>query len=275
MSNTPLQDWIHERVAVLESSTNSDELTLAAMELAASDHPEALDALETFLRQSEFLGQLDDLTDPGQKTLHLSGVMEPLIERPSPEVARLCLNLANDPSFLADGDRTSFLLQALAGVSPMNAETIVLFQRTNDEGYFAFNAPLLVANGSPRALELFETMMLDHEVPEERRADCLHSSVALNRTRLPVLEMIMRLLSKDLEESVMIAATESVFDFKWRWFGTHPPQPPAWRTAPNDVLRFLINMSTQVKRRPNLPTELQEAINTTVETARALLARRN
>jgi hypothetical protein len=244
MSNTALQNWIHERVTVLENSTSPDELELAATELATADDPEALDALETFLRQSEFLRRLDDLTNPGEKTLHLSGVMEPLIERPSPEVVDLCLRLANDPIFLADDDRKSFLLQALAGVSPMNAETVKLFQRTNDEGYFAFNAPLLVSNGSPPALELFETMMLDQEVPEERRADCLHSSITLNRTRLPISEMIMRLLSKDLEESVMIAATESVFDFQWRWFGTHPPQPPAWRSASDDVLRFVIRLGT-------------------------------
>jgi hypothetical protein len=274
MSDTAERDWINERKEVLEVSTTAEELEFAATELAASDNPEALDVLGTFLRRAEFLARLDDVADPSEKTFHLRGVLRPLIERPSPEVARLCLQLANDPVFLADDDRKSFLLRALCGVTPMSADTVELFHRTNDEGYFAFNAPLLAANGSPRALELFAMMIEDPNSPLDERVDCLHVSILPHRIRLPILKMVSGLMARSLEPPVATAVIESVFDYRVEWFRTHPPAPPGWRTASEDVLRFLIDLSARAKAEPNVPLELEEAIDKTVYVARALLARR-
>jgi len=274
MANNGRREWIEQHAAVLASSDDRAELEVAAVQLAAADDPEALDRLGDFLSKAEFLRRLDDVSEPGEKTLHLRSVLAPLIERPSPEVAQLCLRLANDPVFLEDDDRQSFLLQALARVTPMSESAADLFRRTNEEGYFAFNARLLAANASTLALELFASMMEDKEVPSERRVDCLHMSIVPQRTRLPVLQLTMELLAKHLEEPVDRAVIESVFHFEWQWFGTHPPEPPAWRSAPNDVLRFLMELGAQAERRPNLPASLQTSINTTVGIARALLARR-
>src|SRR5213594_242942 len=138
MRNNARQEWIQQRTVVLESSIDPQDLELAAADLASSDDPEALEALGTFLRRGDFLERLDNPDDPAGKTTHLRTVLLPLIEHPSPEVARLCLSIVDDPDWLAN-DRKSFLLQALAAVVPMNAETVEAFRRANEEGYFAFN----------------------------------------------------------------------------------------------------------------------------------------
>ena len=274
MANDGRSEWIEERTSVLETSTEPAELEFAATELAQSDDPDALRQLGEFLSRRDFLARLDDLSEPGQKTMHLQTVMRPLIERPSPEVADLCLKLAEDPAFLEDDDRKTFLLQALARVTPMSAPAAEFFKSTNDEGYFASNAPLLASNSSPLALELFASMMSDREVPWERRVDLLHMSIVPNRTRLPILQMVAKLLAEDLEEPVAVGAIESVFDFHWQWFGSHPPSPPAWRSAGDDVLRFVSNLGAQASRRPNLTEPLQQSVDATVDLAHALLQRR-
>jgi hypothetical protein len=274
MANESRQEWIEQRVSVLGASTDPAELETAATQLAAADDPDALQRLREFLSRRDFLARLDDHSEPGQKTMHLHTVMAPLIERPSPEVADLCLKLSEDPAFLEDDDRQTFLLDALARVTPMTAPTVEFFQRTNDEGYFAMNAPRLAANGSPLALELFASMMSDREVPWERRVDLLHMSIVPYRTRLAMLELSGKLLGEDLEQPVATGVIESVFDYNWQWFGSHPPPPPAWRSAADAVLRYLIDLGARAKRRPHLAEPLQQSVDATVELARALLKRR-
>jgi len=273
MTNNTRRQWIQERVAVLETSTSPEELELAATDLAFSDDPEALDVLGKFLRQSAFLDRLDEADDPAGDTAHLSRVMLPLIERPSPEVALLCLRLVDEPIYL-EHDRKSFVLEAVANVAPMIAETVEAFRRANEEGYFGVDALLLADNGSPAALELFRSMMAEKEVDSESRVELLHKSIMPRRNRLPILQMVAGLMADGLEEPVTIAAIESVFDYQTAWFRIHGPTPPGWRTASDETLRFLIDLGAQAKRRPNLPSQLAEAIDNTVEIARALLARR-
>lgn len=273
MTNNTRRQWIQERVAVLETSTSPEELELAATDLAFSDDPEALDVLGKFLRQSAFLDRLDEADDPAGDTAHLSRVMLPLIERPSPEVALLCLRLVDEPIYL-EHDRKSFVLEAVANVAPMIAETVEAFRRANEEGYFGVDALLLADNGSPAALELFRSMMTEKEVDSESRVELLHKSIMPRRNRLPILQMVAGLMADGLEEPVTIAAIESVFDYQTAWFRIHGPTPPGWRTASDETLRFLIDLGAQAKRRPNLPSQLAEAIDNTVEIARALLARR-
>lgn len=272
MASDKRRQWTSERGAVLEVSTSSEDLETAAIELASSDDPEALDALGVFLRRSEFLDRLDE-PNSSNRILYLNGVLRPLVERPSPETARLCLDLVNDPIY-AEHDRKSIVLEALAAVPLMTIATADAFRRANEEGYFAFNALLLARNGSPVALELFRSMMSDKEVDTETRVELLHKGILPHRTRLPILQMVDAILGDSLEEPVAVAAIESVFDYQREWFKMHGPTPPAWRTATNDGLRYLIDLGNRVKLRSDLPATLQRAIDETIEIADALLKRR-
>lgn len=265
---------LRERVEVLKSSADREDLQMAGVALARSDDPEALERLGEFLVRDDFLSRLDDVTEPQERVVHLREVLAPLIAYPSPEVARLCLRLAHEPEFAADDLRKPFLLEALARVRPMSSETVELFRRTNDEGYFATNAWLLAENGSPRALELLASMMADRNVPPARRVDCLHMAVVPHRAELAMLEMTADLLRRDLEPDVAIGVIESVFDYRVEWFKTHAEPPPAWRSASDEALRFLTELATQATNRGDVSGPLRESIDETVEIARALLARR-
>jgi len=273
MPNATRPQWIEEHVSALQGSASPEELAAAAAALAGSDDPEALDAVGIFLRRSEFLDRLDE-PDAPNRILNLTSVLSPLIAAPSPEVARLLLHLVDEPIYL-EHDRKSLILEALAGVVPMTAETAEAFRRANEEGYFAYDALLLARNGSPVALELFRSMMGDKELDAEARVELMHKGIMPHRTRLAILEMVAAMLGDGLEQPVIAAAIESVFDYKTEWFTIHGPTPPAWRTAPDDVLRYVIDLGASVKAQPNLPATLLPAIEETTAIARALLSRRS
>jgi hypothetical protein len=272
MLNDARRQWIQERTAVLAGSTSPEELEGAGAELAASDDPDALEALVPFLKRSDFLDRLDPI-DSQNRLVHLGSVLSPLKERPSPEVAQVCLEIVDDPLYL-EHDRKSLVLAALAAVVPMRIEAAEAFRRANEQDYFAYNALLLAGNGSPVALALYRSMMSDREVEVEARVELLHNGIMPYRTNLRILHTAAAIFGDALEDSVGAAAIESVFDYKTEWFTLHGPTPPGWRTAANDVLEYLVDLGAKVKTRTNLPATVRPAIDETTQIARALLQRR-
>ena len=264
-------------VDVLRSSGDPDSLERAAVALASSGNAEAIAQLGEFLRRADFLYRLDDLTDSDVKTLHLQEVMAALQAHPNAAIGELCVALSEDETFMSDDERMDFILETLSAVVPMTEEGADLFRRTNVEGYFAFNAPLLVKNGSPRALELFEWMMQDRNVPGNRRIDSLHRSLLPYRTILPVLNSVQRLLAANLEFPVAVGLIETIFDFQSRrWFGPAigAPKPPAWESASDEVLHAILRLAEQSRNRGDWPQPLLVAIDQTVETVEQILASR-
>ena len=275
MPNNNAPQWIQQREATLATSADPAELQGAALALASADDPAALDALAPFLSEPSFLARLDNLDDPSRKTQHLAPVLTALIDRPSPETAALCHKLAASPAFLADPDRKIFLLQALAAVAPMSPETVEDFRQANGEGYFPSTACLLASNSSPAAMALLLEMMTDPEQPPERLAGILHDALIPYRNRISVIEFVGRLVSKNPGTEVTIAAVESIYDFKTNWRKGHPLPPPPWRTASNEALKYLINMTAFLSPRFTPSEELRAAIDETTALAKSLLARRS
>src|SRR5262245_26220757 len=221
---------------VLKSSTDREALERAAITLARSGDAGDFALLGQLLRDREFLARLDDLNNVA--TFHLSRVIAALAEHPTQQLVDLCLTLAEDPVFL-ENDRKSLVLEFLASVKPMSERTAAVFQRSNDEGYFAFNALLLAGNGSPRALRLFESMMLSKDVPAEIRIESLHRSVLPRRTDPVILASADRILSRTSERIIVNAIVESAFDFQQQWFGIESgiPAAPKWENTSTDGLR--------------------------------------
>ena len=181
---------------VLKSSSNRQALEQAASSLARSKDSSDLTLLGQLLRDTRFLARLDD---PTNSTIpYFRQVMAALAEHPDSRTADLCLALADDPLYQED-NRLSPLLEVLAAIKPMSARSAALFQRTNEEGYVAYNARLLADNGSPAALKLLESMMLDKSVPMESRLQCLHISIVPRRMELPILGIADRILSRTSE----------------------------------------------------------------------------
>lgn len=249
---------------LLKSSTDRDALERAAVTLVRSGDAGDLAFLGQLLRDREFLARLDDLSN--LKTLHLSRVMAALADHPTPQIVDLSLTLAEDPVFVAEGDRKSFVLDLLASVKPMTERTAAMFQRSNVEGYFGFNARLLAGNGSPNALKLFEAMMIDTTVPVESRMECLHKAVLPKRIELPILASADRILSRTKEPVIASAVIESLFDFRQGWFGIESgvSGPPVWESGSPDSLRSALALANKALAR----RDLSPALRTTVSRAR-------
>jgi hypothetical protein len=254
---------------VLQSSTNRDSLERAAIALARSREPQDLALLGQLLRERQFLARLDDVRN--LPTAHVSRVIAALAERPTPRVVDLCLTLAEDSVFVAEGDRKSLVLQLLAGVRPMNDRTAAVFQRSNAEGYFALNARLLADNGSPRALGLFESMMLDKSQPVEIRIECLHVGIVPRRTQPAILRLADQILSRAKERAIAAGVLESVFDFRRDWFSIESgiSKPPAWESTSTETRRAVLALADRALAR----RDLRPALRDTVSRARRTIAR--
>lgn len=245
---------------VLTSSTDRDALEHAASALARSGDAKDLVVLGQLLRDRRFLARLDDLSN--LKTFHLSRVMAALATHPTPEVAELCLTLVDDPVFLAERIRKTFLLKVLAAVKPMSERTAAVFQRSNQEGYFPFNATLLAGNGSPPALRLFEAMMLDRAVLAETRVESLHVCVLPRRMDPAILRAADRILSRDPERAIFKAVVESVFDFHQDWFGIESgiSNPPGWQAASDESLHSALVLADKALARRDLDAALRQTV---------------
>jgi hypothetical protein len=261
---------------ILKVSHDRDELETAAAALAASEDPTAHADLGEFLASAEALARLDDLTSSSFKMSHLTRVFLVLEQHPTPSSAELCLRLIREPAFLAEDDRKIYLLPALAAVRPMSAAAAEVFRETNLQGYYNLNVRLLVQNGSPNALAVFEEMIRDYDVPAERRVDAVHAAVLPRRTELPVLQTAERLLF-GVDNDVVIGVIETIFDNRSReWFGParNPPAPPPWDKSSDDVLEFVLTIADKAEKQLGLPKLLLDAINNTVTDIREILASR-
>jgi hypothetical protein len=254
---------------VLQSSTDGDALERAAIALAVSKKAAPIALLGQLLRDPSFLTRLDG-ADPSKA--HLSGVLQALAEHPTPQVIELFGSLAGDPAFGAGDERKIMLMELLAREKPMTEQTAAVFERSNEEGYFAFNARLLTENASPRALTLFETMMVDKDFPLDGRVECLHVSVLPRRTELSILQAADKILSRATERGIVIGVIQSVFDFRQDWFGIESgiSGPPAWQTASADSLRFAAALAAKVLQRRDLTAS---SLHNKVERERGTIVR--
>ena len=250
---------------VLTTSADREQLESSAIALAKSGKAEALALLGKHLKDPAFLARLDDLARPQLKTRRLRRVFDALAAHPSAAVASLCLELRESKSFMADDDRRPFLLTAAAAVRPMEEPTVRLFVEANEAGYFSFDAPLLAGNGSPLALGLFKSMILDEDVPAARRIDALHASLPMRRTSPEMLDLAGKLLAAAPDDPLAHALLESLFDFRGReWFGPHFSEPPDWKFAPPAAAARARSLAEAALKRPGLPDRLRAAIEATV-----------
>ena len=174
------------------------------------------------------------------KTRHLGPVMTALAANPSPQIVDLCRTLSEDPVFIAESDRKSFALELLAAVKPMDEKTAAVFERSNQEGYFGYTARLFTENGSPRALALFESMMLD-QVQSLREPCRVPPRLCFLPRRMDGASWPRRSDTfADLGARIAGAVIESVFDFASSGSASNPDlQPPPGRARPLRAARRL------------------------------------
>ncbi|MFN0105578.1 MAG: hypothetical protein ACKV2U_26260 [Bryobacteraceae bacterium] len=255
--------------------------------LAAAQPPDALEReaialvrsrdftrLSKLLRDPKFLARLDN--PAVAKNLRLGNIMKALAANADAETAALCHALAVDKIFLSDPDRMLFLLNVLGAVKPMTRQTADIFRSTNEVGYFGPNAILLAANGSPAAMDLFESMIIDGKQSIENRIEYLRFGVIPRRTALPILVAAGNILARAKDARITIGVIECLFEYRPEWFspGNSPVAPPGWETASTESLRAALRLAGIAQRRRDLRPDLRRAVERESGVIRNALARR-
>jgi hypothetical protein len=272
---TPEQ--IEEHARVLAAEADRERLAGAAMTLASAGQSQAAEALGRWLTVPDFWARLDVLDDPDLKTTNLAAVLGAMAKHPTRANEPLALALLADEGFLSDSDRAGFVLPVLAAARPMSETAAALLRRTNDEGYRNSNGPLLVANGSPRAMAVFVEMVADRGVPAEDRVDMIRWSVPTHRGDPGVLDALAPLVDGRLEPEVDRALLETLFDYQGDdWYGVarFPPVPPSWSAVDTSVLGRFLDLGFRLAQTRGLPDDLKATIESTLEDIRKELAAR-
>ncbi|MBM3786072.1 MAG: hypothetical protein FJW30_17060 [Acidobacteria bacterium] len=260
-------------VEVLQSSPLRERIAGAACRIAADGTAGALGSLARQLRSREFLGRLDAIDDPREAVNNIRRIFGEFERNPSETSARVCVILGNDPEFTSLPVRLNFLLPALAAVRPMSDAAAAIFRRTNAEGYYALNAPLLTRNGSAAALGVFEELISSERIDDADKVYLLHHSIVPVRTGLPILELCVRLVNGPLS-GLTAAVVESVFDYQERpWYGNalRPPRQPSWDAASVEALHYARRWANELLAGGTLPANLSDAVrNSETLIARAI-----
>jgi hypothetical protein len=268
---------IAKHVAVLTSTLDHALVTDSALALASAGQDEAVLALSGFLADPAFLERLDPQDESQSRVTNLSHVLRALAANPTEATERVNMTLADNPSFRDDPDRMIFFLPLLAAVRPMSSQTAGIFRSTNSQGHWSGNGPLLVANGSALAMELFAEMASDASVEAEERISMIHWAVPAHRLAAGVLETVAALLDRGLEPEVDRALLETLFDYQGdEWFGVarFPPVTPPWSEAETDVLGRYLELGYHLGQTRSFDPSLGEATERTLGEIREELARR-
>jgi hypothetical protein len=268
---------IRQAIETLALSDDRDRLEEAAVYLIQSNDAEALAVLGQLLLHRVFLERLDDVGDAQDNTLHLGRVLEAMGRHPGAPTEAILVRLAGSPDFLEIDDRRIPLLPALAAVRPMSDAGAAVLRQAAQEGYYSTVIPLLVGNGSPRALALFEELISDREVDAESRTADLHTAVLPHRIDAEVLRSVERLLAARLEPPIEEGLLETIFDYRSReWFGpaVNPPRPPDWESASSEALQQILYLAHQARTR-RLTPELSTSVDATAQTVHGILEARS
>ena len=248
---------------ILATGKDRVELAAAAIRVASAGDGGALESLSSHLGTRAFLERLDESANPQLAQYHLQRVFEALAAHPSPAVERLCLRLADAREFSARGSRMVLLLRALAAVKPMSEAGARLFVRTNANGHYSSNGPLLASNGSPRAMGVLEAMFREKDRPLDERVGLAHRSLVPVRSSLEVARVVDRLASADIPGGLRAALLESLFDYRpAEWFGKagQPPVAPSWSAASSGARALARSLAARMAVRDDLTPELREKL---------------
>jgi len=238
-------------------ASDSDQLLQSTKRLAYSKESGSLQKLAVLLSDPAFMARLtkDDSYAP-------TVVFEVLESHPSPQTAQLCITLANLPYYNTENKwLMNYLLHALAAVKPVDEPAAVVFRRTNQEGFFAVNGPILAANGSPRAIAILESMIQSKQEDVPNRLSLIHWSLFEYRTQAGVAQMVQRLLKSGVAPEVEAALLETMFvSSPNSWWGKRTgvvPTPPAWPSVSMDALHVLLELSDIAKNSKTLSAHIQ------------------
>jgi hypothetical protein len=250
---------------VLRTSNVRADVAAAAVRIAGSGDAAELRLLGDSLSTASFLARLDDSTNPQMAAQYLRAVFQALEKNPSSATEALCLKVMAAWTFTEPLSKANYALPALAAVKPMSPAGESLFAESNRQGYFAFNGPLLAANGSERATALLESMFADTSQSVTERIAMAREAVVPHRTKVSTVRVVDRLAGRPgLEPELVVALVECLYDYKsLEWYGKRrrPPEAPSWKKAAPEARREAAKLGRRLlAERKDLPESLRSAI---------------
>ncbi len=169
------------------------------------------------LSSGDFLGRLDSAQDyRSGNRLRVSRVLEAVSDNSAPAARRVMVQLTLNKTFLADISRVTELLRFSVNQRPPPPEVLAFWDKycQPDDGFTPITVTVLVENGSPAALALFEKKMGDSGHSDGAKIAWMHSRILPHRNDAALLESCQRLLLGGLPERLRGELVESLFDYK-------------------------------------------------------------
>lgn len=258
-----------ELMRSLVASARSDEAPRHAQVLEQLRKPNVLDTLDT---EAEYL-------DAAKFRLHVAQVVNALASNPSQSAQNTLIGLTKSDVFTAHPARVLTLIRASAQIRPAPAPLVEFWDAYSQpgDGYTPLTADVLLDNGSPPALDLFETKMSDPSHEDNDKVGWLRSGVLKHRNDALLLEKCGHLLDGKLSEYLQTELVDILFDYRpdeWFCAGDVPAAPPL-QAATQEALSQLNQVGIVALTMVRLSDERRVVVKQRMEEAQQLKARRD
>ncbi len=235
-------------------------LTLQVVELAGQGAQGAQDQLRSRLTDRAFLAQLNtpqEYLALEPTNLQLYFILETLARNEAPGARALLGELAASPIYMSPGAYLAALLEASVHARNPAPGLVALWdaQLAPDGSELQRAVDVVVANGSPQAIDTLERRLLRNEYREDYVVAWLRSPVLRHRQDLPLLQASARLLeAPGWPSRLKQFLVEALFDYDrehWYQSEVQPPEPPS-RAALTADSRAALERIAQIGRDQSL-----------------------
>lgn len=211
------------------------KITIEAIELAGSLDKVKHEQLRTLLTDEDYLQRLNTAQEYimlSPEYLQLNFILEALSENPDRLGPETIDFLAGRPLYQEPGPRQTALLMTSGKITtaPTNIQQLWKDQLVPEADELNLTVEMLIANGSPEAIGIFENALLTHNYDQDYVIAWLQEHVLTHRHDLHLLESCKRLLElENWPGELKTVLVEVLFDYRpqdWYLMENEPPKPP-------------------------------------------------
>jgi len=220
--------------STLGTTTDPDELYVAAGSLVESSRAADHEQLRQWLSQESFLSRLDspERYEEGVRYLRISRLIKAMRKSETPGVRQILVDLTKQKEFLANETRVELLIWASVVLRPAAPEVVQFWDTycQTDDGTNGLVAKAMADNGSQPAIDLLEKKFAAQGFEPDEKIWWMRTAVLIHRHDVPLLKACQRLLTGPLSEDLRPELVAVLFDYKpSEWHGPdgayQPPEP--------------------------------------------------
>ncbi len=234
------------------------QLLQSLLDAARSDEPARHADLLKQLESPEVLDGLDseeDYANSAKFRLRVQQVLEALARNPAPTARSTFLALTRSEAFTAHDERIMSLVRASVSICPAPPALVAFWDTYSqpEDGFTPSTITVLIDNGSPPALDLFERKMADPTHEDDDKTAWMRTRVLSHRNDVALLLACERLLQRGLPEHLRPLLVDVLFDYRpGEWFRpassvSAPPLESASPEALDHLLKIGVLALTKVR----------------------------